>query len=437
MAIVSLISENVKRLKAVSIQPNGKSVVIIGGDNGEGKSSTIDSIAYALQGGKAIPSKPVRDGEKTASVILELDDLIVHRKFDASGKTSLVVTNKEGAKYSSPQAMLDKMVGSLSFDPLAFSRMKSKDQEEALRELLGLDTSALDVAREEAYAERTLVNRDVKTLESQLDGMPQHGGLPDAELSVDEVQDALAEARKHNAGVDELESQAANAEHQLSRLTDRIADCDSEINRLMAELKAVQDRKLELKRAVADTKAAAEKSRSMATAANRVDEDAILAQLISISDTNRMIAENKDRQRRAAELEAKRKEAASLSNKIAGVDSQKQSLLSGAAYPIAGLRIGDEGGLQMNGIPLDQCSSAEQLRVSFAICAAMNPKLPVVLIREGSLCDSKSLAMIETMATEHGCQVWMERVSTGEECSVIIADGEVQANRLGNSSTPA
>jgi DNA repair exonuclease SbcCD ATPase subunit len=435
MAIVSLISENVKRLKVVSIQPNGKSLVIVGGDNGSGKSSTIDSVAMALQGGKAIPSKPVRDGEKTASVILELDDLIVHRKFTAEGKTSLVVTNKEGAKYSSPQAMLDKMVGALSFDPLAFSRMKAKEQEESLRELLGIDTSALDAAREEAYAERTLINRDVKQLEAQIEAMPMHGALPDEELAVDEVQDALAAARSHNATVDAMIREADEASAQADRLSERLNDCDAEIARLMAELKSVQERKVATKKAYTETTSHALNLRIRANDAKRIDEDEIFDKLMGLGEINRKIAENKDLQRRQAELDAKVKESQAFSAKIEQIDQAKQSMLRSAAYPIAGLAISDAGGLEMNGIPLDQCSSAEQLRVSFTICVAMNPKLPVVLIREGSLCDAKSLKLIEDMATQYGCQVWMERVSTGDECSVIISEGEVLTDRV--SKRPA
>lgn len=77
-------------------------------------------------------------------------------------------------------------------------------------------------------------------------------------------------------------------------------------------------------------------------------------------------------------------------------------------------------------IPLDQCSSAERLRVSVSIGLAMNPKLKVLLIRDGSLLDEDNLQMIATMAEKADAQVWIERVGDGEECSVVIEDGQVR-----------
>lgn len=78
MKIVKLQAENVKRLRAVEITPNGD-VVYISGRNGQGKTSVLDSIWYALKGGDALKGvdKPIREGEKTAMVSLDLGDLIV------------------------------------------------------------------------------------------------------------------------------------------------------------------------------------------------------------------------------------------------------------------------------------------------------------------------------------------------------------------------
>ena len=108
--IVKLQAENIKRLRAVEITPDGN-IVRITGRNGQGKSSVLDAIAYALGGQSLVPSKPIREGEKKARAIVTLDNgLTVERRFTEKG-TVLEVKREDGAKYGSPQAMIDQMLG--------------------------------------------------------------------------------------------------------------------------------------------------------------------------------------------------------------------------------------------------------------------------------------------------------------------------------------
>ena len=129
MRIIKLQSENVKKVKAIEITPK-EDVIIISGNNGQGKTSVLDSIWYALQGGSGLKGTPmpIRKGEKRASVTLTLDDFIVTRTWTADDKTYLKVTNREGLTYNSPQELLDGFIGALTFDPLEFAGMKEKDQ---------------------------------------------------------------------------------------------------------------------------------------------------------------------------------------------------------------------------------------------------------------------------------------------------------------------
>lgn len=86
----------------------------------------------------------------------------------------------------------------------------------------------------------------------------------------------------------------------------------------------------------------------------------------------------------------------------------------------------DENGVLLNKIPFDQASSAEQLKVSLAMGIAMNPKLRVLLIRDGSLLDEDNLKMIAELAAKNDCQIWLERVGSGDEVSIIIEDGSIK-----------
>ena len=174
--IVSLQAENFKRIRAIEIKPNG-STVVVGGANAQGKSSVLDAIEAALGGQRHVPERPIREGEDSAKVVLELEDIVVTRRFSGSGST-LVVASKSGeARFASPQAMLDKLVGSLSFDPLAFARMEAKAQADILRKLVGLDFSQHNQERKATFDKRADVNREVKRIEAQLEKTPHFEGV--------------------------------------------------------------------------------------------------------------------------------------------------------------------------------------------------------------------------------------------------------------------
>jgi hypothetical protein len=145
MQIIRLEAQNIKRLSAVTIEPNADaSAVVLGGGNEEGKIILLDAIEMALAGDRVSPPEPIRRGRTKAKVVVDLGDMIVTRRFTDKG-SSLVIENREGLRYKSPQTLLDGFYNNLTFDPLAFA--ESKEQPTILRRLVGLDTSDLDDAR--------------------------------------------------------------------------------------------------------------------------------------------------------------------------------------------------------------------------------------------------------------------------------------------------
>ncbi len=177
LRITFLKAENIKCLKAVEIKPEqDTSVIIIGGANGAGKSSTLDSIAYAMGGQALIPDNPIRDGQKAASVVVDLGELVVRRNFkrqdDGRITSQVVVTNAEGFKAEKPQSLLNKMADKLTFDPMQFASLGPAEQVAILKNLVGLDFDKLDAQREKLYDDRTLTNREITNLEERTKSVP-------------------------------------------------------------------------------------------------------------------------------------------------------------------------------------------------------------------------------------------------------------------------
>ena len=57
--------ENVKRIKAVKVEPTASGLTVIGGKNNQGKTSVLDSIAWALGGENT--ALPKRSGKVLSS----------------------------------------------------------------------------------------------------------------------------------------------------------------------------------------------------------------------------------------------------------------------------------------------------------------------------------------------------------------------------------
>ena len=475
MRIVALHVENVKRLKAVDITPDGN-MVVVGGRNAQGKSSLLDSITMALGGQSVFCDRPLREGAESGEIIVDLGDLVVKRTFAKDGGTALVVKGKDGNKHKSPQTLLDNLVGRITFDPMAFSRMDPKKQLETLTTLVGLDFRALDAKRLTLADDRTQVGRDGQARKAQRDAMPHHPDVPAEEVSANEIIAQVEVARHHNAKRLEMQRQADAASQQaidlrghvqaikegrrltpeIVRYTRTIAEAQSRQQSLREEVERLEKRLAEIRPMLSplateiDTMmenvktatellvtqenekalAAAKESEALTDQVNGISEKPVAELLERISKVdiiNRKVRENLAQKEQNAYVEKCMERWQELTAAINVIDQQKKDAMAKVAFPVEGLSFNDTGVL-FKGVPFSQASSAEQLRVSVAMGLALNPKLRVVLIRDGSLLDDENMALIAKMAAEKDSQVWVERVGNGEEVSVLIEDGSVVAD---------
>jgi len=419
--IVQLNVENVKRIEAVEITPDGE-LVVIGGKHGNGKSSVLDSIMYALGGEKALPPVPLRNGASKGHVTVNLGDIVVTRKFsrkkDGEIGTSLEIKRANGDKVSSPQALLDSLCGQLAFDPLEFSRMKPKDQLQQLKHLVGLNFDELDRERAAHFQHRTDINRQNKAKQSEVDATPEVAGAPAAEVSVADCVAAVRTAEATNKS-------NADARKLLTMKESLVGDKAAEVQRI----------KLLIEAAVRDAQAAVEQAAAQREIVEKLPQDVDLAPLnealSEVENVNRRVRQNAKRAELLKQAAGLSSQSDFLTEQINKIDEKKEELLAAAKFPVDGLSFGTDGVL-LNGLPLEQACTADRIRLSVAMGFALNPKLKVILVREGSLLfnDETGLHLIADMAREAGAQVWVERVSLGEECSVIIEDGNVKAMEL-------
>lgn len=397
MKIIELRAENFKRLKAVDIRPD-EHTVVVAGRNAQGKSSVLDAIQAALAGraGAKTLERPIHDGEKRATVEITLDDLVVTRKWTPGG-SELVVSPRDGtAKLNSPQKVLDALIGSLSFDPLAFATAKSADQREMLIDLIGQRDRFDEIAeaRKEAYDERTVVNRQAKVARSKLEGLPRLEGAGAA------IREGL-----------KIDSAQILKQLQSLQRKQNLREEWSKLEEDIARLRAAQQRVLES---------------GMAIEGEISEIPGLEQQLRDAADHNAQVDEYERRQADSEEADTLEATSAELTKAIEHFDREKVELIASSSMPIQGLSVDDDG-VTLNGLPLSSASQAERIRLSVAMAMAANPDLKVICIRDASLLDGDSFRMIAQMAEQNDFQVWYERVGTDGNLGVVIEDGMVRA----------
>jgi DNA repair exonuclease SbcCD ATPase subunit len=401
MKVVRLEVSNFKRLRAVEVIPDADgNLVIVSGQNANGKSSLLDSIVAALAGPSAtrLISRPIRDGEDEAHVTVDLGDFTVTRNW-TKDKSVLKVMSKDGSKYSSPQSFLDEKLGALSFDPLTFTQLKPKEQVETLLGLveLGFDPQELAGRRQAVFDERTEVNRQVKALEGALSGLERPQDDSERETSAADAVEAYSGAQALHAAYGAQWADIQSTEERIRHLKEELERVQGDLANSHAKLQAMGD---------------------------LPDLDQLKADLDTVEERNAKVRERNAAGLKFKELDSARAISIGMTNKLAQIDAEKAEALAAAKMPIDQLGFDDEG-LTYRDVPFTQASAAEQLRVSIAIAMAANPTIRVLRVTDGSLLDSANMKLLEEMCQEHDFQCWVERVSDKDGLGFQIEDGEV------------
>lgn len=403
MKIIRLKAENIKRIKAVEIKTDGTNFIEITGKNAQGKSSIMDSIAYALGGKSLIPDRPIRDGEHYGMIEIDIAEFTVRRLFNSDGST-IKITNKDGFTRTAPQQFLDSIIGTLSFDPVSFTHMEPKKRVEMFKKLAGINTDALDEEYKKLYQERYESGAKLKHIESYystLQNYAQEVELPD----LSQVYKDRDIATKHNNDI-------LNLQKEEEQLNTKIRLLVEQVNKLVAEKdiasQRIQDIQIEL-------------------AVNPPIDISLFDETIN-NIQPLIIAKQKHQEYAHAtkQLEQQKAEHANIQTKIDANLQKHKEVLQAANLPVKGLEIHAEQ-LYYNNIPFEQLSQAERLKVAMAMAIAEKPELRIVRIMDGALLDHDSMGVLKAMAEQNDFQVWIETVSDEktEGNALYIQDGEI------------
>ncbi len=403
MKINKLEIENVKRIKAVKIEPTKDGLTIIGGKNNQGKTSVLDSIAWALGGERFRPSQAQREGSvipPNLKVVMD-NGLIVERK----GKNSdLKVTDPSGKKAG--QQLLNEFIEQLALDLPRFMSANGKEKANTLLHIIGVDAKLADLEKQETelFNSRQALGRIADQKEKYAKEQPYFLDAPDTPVSASELIHRQQEILAKNGENQRLRANLHRLEQERQQINDQLSD----LLRKQAEI----EEKLRV------AKLSAEDLHDESTAE-------LEKSLADIDEINRKVRANLDKDKAEEDAKHYRKQYQNMTVEIENIRSEKAALLYSTELPLPGLSVAD-GELIYNGAKWDCMSGSDQLKVATAIVRKLNPKCGFVLLDKLEQMDLDTLQDFGQWLEAEGLQAIATRVSTGDECSVIISDGYVE-----------
>lgn len=419
--INSLELENVKRVKAVKLEPARNGLTIVGGRNGQGKTSVLDAIAWSLGGNRLKPSQPHREGSVTDPYLhIELSNgLVVERK----GKTSsLKVIDPAGKK--SGQNLLDQFIEALALDLPKFMEASPSDKAKTLLQIIGVGDALfeLETKEEQLFNQRTSIGQMERQKRGAAEEMEFYPDAPAEPVSAAELiqqqQEILArngENQRKRERVTDIEAALASTEHDAQALADRISELAEQLSQKNAEIEKLYE----------------ELATAKMTAAELQDESTaeIEASIAAIDETNAKVRTNAARAMAMKDADELKEQYEDLTREIEGIRTDKMALLADAELPLDGLAV-EKGELVYNGNAWDCMSGSDQLRVATAIVRALKPECGFVLVDKLEQFDSQTLQEFGAWAESQDLQIIGTRVSTGDECSIVIEDGYSSAQNI-------
>lgn len=401
--------ENVKRVKAVALEPSANGLTVIGGKNGQGKTSVLDAIAWALGGDRYRPSNAEREGSTLPPHIkLELSNgLTVER----SGKNSaLKVVDTTGNR--SGQQLLNEFVEQLAIDLPRFLRASNREKADTLLQVIGVgdQVHSLEVKEKEVYNRRHMIGQEADRKRKYADELPHYPAAPNEPVSASQLirqqQDILArngENQRKRMLANQIEHEYGRASAHVSILRSQLADAEKQLQQLESDLAVAQKDALDLQ-----------------------DEstDEIERSLQEIEQINIQVRANCDREKAEQDAAHYAQQYQDLTKELEKIRHDKYALLDSAQLPLPGLSV-EDGELTYNGRKWDCMSGSEQLIAATAIVRAINPRCGFVLLDKLEQLDAETLEQFGAWLAGEGLQAIATRVSTGPECSIIIEDGFV------------
>ncbi len=421
MIITGIKASNFKVLKAIDVDiPEETGMIKI---IGAGKSSFLEAIECAIGGAGGTPFEAIRHGEEECIITVKLSDeqygkISVTKILKKDKKASLIVksVNDNDVKtlFTSPQEVLDSFIGALSFDPLQFFSLKQEKQYNVLKDMLGLNKlDELDNRNKKDFEARTDINRDIKTKKALVEAIKVNNDIEIKQVDVNKLVSKLQKVNEKNNKV--IFDNQANEQKII-----RVEELYNRIKKLRKELEDTVNQHDMIVREIEGFKKE-----------EFVDVNILKKDIKDAQEINDNYHKHQVKDQHIIDLQQLEDASTALTEKMEKRDLEKVKLMSKANIEgiIPGLNL-DGGVIRYNNVALSECSTAERIKVSFAIGVASNYKLRTIFIKDGNSLDNKNMKLIKELAKEKDYNIMIELIN---DCpnekgtmKIVIEAGEIQ-----------
>lgn len=438
MKIVSLSVSNIMKVSAAEIVPKSE-VVVIQGENEAGKSTLLNSIVMAFSGDRALPELPLKKGSKRGEIVVKMDGdktlgipaFTITRSI-TDKKAYVKIEPESVTAGETPRSFLDKLIGSISFDPLKFINEESKKQRSTVLKLIGIDPDEWAAKEKVAFDKRTEIGRELKIAEAKVRDRVVYDDVEETEeIKLGDLTTKLQKVMADNQTLaNRKETNERLKADALKIKNEEIPAQEVKIANLELALVAARAELSNMNTKLADKRKQYNTEKDDLALSFPSDVGSINKEIEEIESKNAKIRHNQQVAIDIGIKNAKQGLYDLADQEVECIRAERLKLIQEAIMPISGLTIDDDG-ILYNDIPLDQCSDGAKLMIGVAVSMALNPKLRVIQIKDGSLLGPKNMELLRKVVKDNDFQLWIERVSDLEQYNatgkvgIFIEEGQV------------
>lgn len=430
MKILNVVVENFKNIEKTEVDFAGRSATIIG-KNGAGKSSFIQAICSPIDS-NYIPAKPIKKGEERGSIELTIggqlngedESYTLGLYFsDKHKKGRITISNSDGETVSGGKKLIEEIVGNIGFDIQEFiklgltstgaiSKPGTQEQIEILKGLMPRDILKqmhdLDVEYEEDYTSRADVNREIVHAKAKLEGheysqeeldfYKEPIDTKDIVSKMTNIEKELEDYNKVKSGVEDLFDSIPKDQERLTSLKEQV-------EALEAKIKEDQDK--------------FRKGNKWLEGKTKPSIETLNDELATANQHNDKVREIKSLEVSQVDLRTIEQDSERMTKRLEAIKKEKKGIFAASPLPVKGLTFDDEG-IYFKGLPFveGQHPTSTIMLIGARIGMALNPNLKMLVIKDGSLLDKKTLKWLVGQCEEENYQLFIEKVADNEEVEI-------------------